>query len=120
MRLRSLSFPKQAPAPQRDGRPALGRRCHAEALRWRFFPLSYDLIRCGRGEVVDTIASVQAAEHCSVKISGRSCQWPANIAPRDNLIARLSGSFRRDATTLIELVGRNSLGQYRPHTILLH
>jgi hypothetical protein len=45
MRLRPLSFPKQAPAPQRDGRPALGRRCHAKALRWRFFPLSYDLIR---------------------------------------------------------------------------
>ena len=45
MRLRSHSFPKQAPAPQRDGRPALGRRCHAKALRWRFFPLSYDLIR---------------------------------------------------------------------------
>ncbi len=45
MRLRSHSFPKQAPAPQRDGRPALGRRCHAKALRWRFFPLRYDLIR---------------------------------------------------------------------------
>ena len=45
MRLRSHSFPKQAPAPQRDWRPALGRRCHAKALRWRFFPLSYDLIR---------------------------------------------------------------------------
>jgi hypothetical protein len=45
MRLRSHSFPKQDPAPQRDGRPALGRRCHAKALRWRFFPLSYDLIR---------------------------------------------------------------------------
>ena len=44
MRLRSLSFPKQAPAPQRDGRPALGRRCHAKALRWRFFPLSYAIV----------------------------------------------------------------------------
>ena len=43
MRLRSHSFPKQAPAPQRDGRPALGRRCHAK--RRRFFPLSYAMIR---------------------------------------------------------------------------